>query len=308
MALHKLNVLHWHLTDDQGWRLEIKKYPRLTEIGAWRMPAGARPSADTIRRPASRGSTAVSTPRTRCARSSPTPRRATSPSCPKSRCPATPCRRSLAYPELGVGGRPPGARSRRLGRLSLSLQCRRPHLRRSQDVLDRGHGAVPRPLHPRRRRRGGEGPVEGLARKSRRRMKALGIADEDGAAGLVHPPHRRPSSTPHGRRLIGWDEILKAAAAARRRTVMSWRGIDGAVAAAKAGHDAVLAPAPVLYFDNRQAQGPTSRPAAADRGALKDVYDFDPAPAAHRRSAPPHHRRPGQYLDRTHPTEENVSS
>src|SRR5262249_53257459 len=46
MALHKLNVLHWHLTDDQGWRLEIKKYPRLTDVGAWRVDAGQGPAAD----------------------------------------------------------------------------------------------------------------------------------------------------------------------------------------------------------------------------------------------------------------------
>ena len=46
MALHKLNVLHWHLTDDQAWRLEIKKYPRLTSVGAWRVPAGAAPASD----------------------------------------------------------------------------------------------------------------------------------------------------------------------------------------------------------------------------------------------------------------------
>ncbi len=46
MALHKLNVLHWHLTDDQGWRLEIHKYPRLTEVGAWRTPAAGSPDID----------------------------------------------------------------------------------------------------------------------------------------------------------------------------------------------------------------------------------------------------------------------
>src|SRR5204863_5845892 len=46
MALHKLNVLHWHLTDDQAWRLEIRKYPRLTSVGAWRVPAGAAPAGD----------------------------------------------------------------------------------------------------------------------------------------------------------------------------------------------------------------------------------------------------------------------
>ena len=55
MALHKLNVLHWHLTDDQAWRLEIKKYPRLTSVGAWRVPAGpARRRRTSIPRPASR--------------------------------------------------------------------------------------------------------------------------------------------------------------------------------------------------------------------------------------------------------------
>ena len=46
MAMHKLNVLHWHLTDDQAWRLEIRKYPRLTSVGAWRVPAGPAPRAD----------------------------------------------------------------------------------------------------------------------------------------------------------------------------------------------------------------------------------------------------------------------
>src|SRR3569832_257257 len=50
MALLKLNVLHWHLTDDQGWRLEIKKYPRLTEVGAWRVPAGPAAAADIGRK------------------------------------------------------------------------------------------------------------------------------------------------------------------------------------------------------------------------------------------------------------------
>ncbi len=50
MALHKLNVLHWHLTDDQGWRLEIRKYPLLTQVGAWRIPAGARTTAARLRR------------------------------------------------------------------------------------------------------------------------------------------------------------------------------------------------------------------------------------------------------------------
>jgi hexosaminidase len=94
MAAHKLNDLHWHLVDDQGWRLEIKKYPKLTRRRAWRVPAARRPGSG----PASRSATAASTPRTRCATWSPTPPRAASPSSPRSRCPATPWRRSSPIP------------------------------------------------------------------------------------------------------------------------------------------------------------------------------------------------------------------
>jgi hexosaminidase len=95
MAAHKLNVLHWHLVDDQGWRLEIKKYPKLTSEGSWRVPAGA---AGGIPRPASRSATRASTPRTRSATWSPTPPRAGSPSFPRSRCRATPWRRWWPIP------------------------------------------------------------------------------------------------------------------------------------------------------------------------------------------------------------------
>ena len=72
----------------------------------------------------------------------------------------------------------------------------------------------------------------------------------------------RSTSNAHGRRLIGWDEILEGGLAPNA-TVMSWRGIEGAVAAAAAGHDAVLAPAPTLYFDNRPLDTPRTPGAGA---------------------------------------------
>ena len=81
----------------------------------------------------------------------------------------------------------------------------------------------------------------------------------------------------HGRRLIGWDEILEGGLAPNA-TVMSWRGIEGAVAAAAAGHDAVLSPAPTLYFDNRPLDTPhTGRGPVV---SIEDVYRFDPVPSA----------------------------
>ena len=98
MALHKLNVLGWHLTDDQGWRLEIRKYPRLTGVGAWRVPAGAAARRDIDPATAGRACMAASTPRKKCGASSRTPRRATSPSCPRSTCPVMRPRPSLPTP------------------------------------------------------------------------------------------------------------------------------------------------------------------------------------------------------------------
>ncbi len=79
-----------------------------------------------------------------------------------------------------------------------------------------------------------------------------------------------------GRKLIGWDEILEGGLAPNA-TVMSWRGIDGAIAAAKAGHDTVLSPAPDLYFDHWQSPGDLS-PGRSDTLSLQMVYEFNPVP------------------------------
>jgi hexosaminidase len=110
------------------------------------------------------------------------------------------------------------------------------------------------------------------------RMKAMGIADEDALQAWFI---RRIEAflEQHNRRLVGWDEILQGGIAPHA-TVMSWRGIDGAVAAAKSGHDTILSPAPTLYFDNRQSEAPTEPPGRGLVVTLKDVYGFDPMPAA----------------------------
>jgi hexosaminidase len=110
------------------------------------------------------------------------------------------------------------------------------------------------------------------------KMRSIGVADEDALQSWFIQRIEKFLNA-HGRRLIGWDEILQGGIAPNA-TITSWRGIDGAITAAKAGHDAVLSPAPTLYFDNRQAEG---RDEPSGRGAivtLSDVYDFDPAPAA----------------------------
>jgi hexosaminidase len=107
-------------------------------------------------------------------------------------------------------------------------------------------------------------------------MRALGIKDETVLQSWFI---RRIEAylRAHGRRLIGWDEILEGGLAPNA-TVMSWRGIEGAVTAAASDHDAVLSPAPTLYLDNRPLDW--ARPGRGPVVSLEDVYRFDPAPAA----------------------------
>jgi hexosaminidase len=109
-------------------------------------------------------------------------------------------------------------------------------------------------------------------------MRELGIADEHALQSYFVQRMERFLSS-HGRRLIGWDEILEGGLAPNA-TVMSWRGIDGAVAAARAGHEAVLAAWPTLYFDNRQTASPTEPPGRGRVIGVEDVYKFDATPEA----------------------------
>jgi N-acetyl-beta-hexosaminidase len=81
-----------------------------------------------------------------------------------------------------------------------------------------------------------------------------------------------------GRRLIGWDEIIESGIPAGA-SIMSWRGAEGAIAAARAGHDVVMAPSPVLYLDHLQSDAPDEPPGRPAVESLEDVYDYEPVPA-----------------------------
>ncbi len=132
------------------------------------------------------------------------------------------------------------------------------------------------------------------------KMHTLGLADEDALQSWFIARIGKFLKA-HGRRLIGWDEILQGGVPPDA-TITSWRGIDGALAAAKGGHDAVLSPAPVLYLDNRQVEGPNEPSGRGAIVSLGDVYDFDPgAGRVERCRTRPYRRRAGQYLDRAYP-------
>ena len=263
MALHKLNVLHWHLTDDQGWRLEIRKYPQLTRTGAWRRPAGAGGSAvyggfytqDEVREivafAASRQVTIV----------------------PEIEMPGHAQAAIASYPQLGTGGRP--SVSPDWGVHDWLFNVDESTLAFLEDVLAEVIDLFPGEfIHV-----GGDEAVKDRWRASpqvQARIRELGLADEAGLQGWFVARMGRFLDA-RGRRLIGWDEILEGGVPARA-AVMSWRGTAGGIAAAQAGHDVVMAPSPVLYLDHWQgdpAREPPGRPAIVP---LKDVYEFEPVP------------------------------
>jgi len=275
MALHKLNVLHWHLMDDQGWRLEIKKYPRLTSVGAWRVPAGAAAAADIdpktgkprlyggfytqaevrelVAYAAQRNITIV----------------------PEIEMPGHATAAVLAYPQLGTTKKAPTTGLSDWGIYPTLYDVDDATFGFLENVLTEVMALFPSEyIHV-----GGDEAVKDQWRASSKvqaRMQELGIKDEHGLQSYFLQRIEKFLNR-HGRKMIGWDEILEGGLAPNA-AVMSWRGIDGAIAAAAAGHDAVLSPQPGLYFDNRQ-NGPNDP--SPGRGwviSVADIYNFDPAP------------------------------
>ncbi len=277
MAREKLNVLHWHLTDDQGWRLEIRKYPRLTEIGAWRVPAGAAAEQDidpATGKPRLHGSFYTQA-QVRDLVAYAAARNITI--VPEIEMPGHATAAIAAYPRLGSIAEPPATPSSGWGVFPNLYNVNDETFGFLEDVLTETMALFPSTyIHV-----GGDEAVKDQWKASpviQARIRALGLKDEDALQSWFIQRMEKFLNA-HGRRLIGWDEILQGGIAPNA-TITSWRGIDGAITAAKAGHDAVLSPAPTLYFDNRQAEG---RDEPSGRGAiitLSNVYDFDPAPAA----------------------------
>jgi hexosaminidase len=269
MAAHKLNRFHWHLTDDPGWRIEIKRYPNLTKIGStenWdtfqKGPDGVNHGGyytqkdikEIVAHAAKLHITVV----------------------PEIEMPGHSGAAIASYHELGVFNKP--ANPNNPWQLeSSNLNVEDSTIKFYQNVLDEVMALFPSPwIHV-----GGDevdkGPWQGNARVQELR-KARGLKDENALQSWFISQMDR-YLTAHGRRLIGWDEILEGGLA-QNATVMSWRGIDGGIASAKAGHDAVMSPGTHLYFDHYQGKPEGEPRAIGGFQPIEHVYTYEPIPEA----------------------------
>jgi hexosaminidase len=278
MALHKLNVLHWHLTDDQAWRLEIKKYPKLTSVGAWRVPAGAAARADidpkTGKPRLYGGFYTQDQARDIVAYAAARHIRVV----PEIEMPGHASAAVVAYPELGV---PPAAGKLKevpsdWGVYENLFNVEESTFTFLEDVMTEVMAVFPGEyIHV-----GGDEAVKPQWETSPRvqaRMKEFGVKDAHALQSYFIQRMEKFLSA-KGRRLIGWDEILEGGLAPNA-TVMSWRGVEGAIAAAQASHDTVIAASPILYFDHWQSSGDLA-PGRGDTVSLEMVYNFQPVPAS----------------------------
>ena len=273
MAMEKLNVLHWHLTDDQAWRLQIDRYPRLTSIGAWRQLPGAAGFDPKTGKPVRYGGFYTKA-EVREIVAYAAQRHITI--VPEIEMPGHATAAVAAYPELGSTAQTLPAPSTDWGVLPNLFNTEDSTFTFLDNVLDEVIALFPGTyIHV-----GGDEAVKEQWKadpRAQSRIKALVLKDEAALQGLL-TARVGTYLAKHGRRLIGWDEILEGQVPADA-TVMSWRGIDGAVAAAKSGHDAILSPSPILYLDHFQSDSGDEPPGRTDAIDWKQLYAFDPVPA-----------------------------
>ena len=272
MALHKFNRLQVHLTDNEGWRIEIRKYPKLAKLGSqmdWNLcrRGGTGPRRfgfytqenirELVRYAAERHITIV----------------------PEIEMPFHTGAAIVVHPELGIAPGPLGALplEQRWYKCRGLIAPRPATVAFLQDVLVEVMDLFPSPhIHI----GGDEANTEHWTKdpEMQEQMKRLQLAD----AHALHSwfiTQMDAFLSEHGRRLVGWDEILQGGLAPGA-TVMSWRGEQGGIAAANAGHDVVMAPTSHTYFDYYQGP-PASEPLAIGGNLpLAKVYSYDPIPAA----------------------------
>jgi hexosaminidase len=274
MAMHKLNTFHWHLTEDQGWRIEIKKYPKLTEVGAWRketlighvkdkphkfdgIPHGGfytqEEAREIVKYAKDRFITVV----------------------PEIEMPGHAKAAIASYPELGVTGKPVEVATY-WGIFPDIFNVEESTFSFLEDVLTEVMDIFPSEyIHI-----GGDEAIKDqwkASDKIQQRIRELGLADEHELQSYFITRIEKFINS-KGRKIIGWDEILEGGLAPNA-TVMSWQSEEGGIIAAKSNHDVIMTPIQSLYFWWYQGDKRTEPLAAGGFISLEKVYRYDPVPS-----------------------------
>ncbi|OON72662.1 beta-N-acetylhexosaminidase [Streptomyces tsukubensis] len=275
LAAHKLNVFHFHLSDDQGWRVEIKRHPKLTETASWRSrtkrgqrgsplwdetPHGGHYTQDDIREIVAHA------------------KRRNITVVPEIDIPGHSQAAIAAYPELGNADAVDTAALDVWDTWGVNPNILAPTdhvLRFYEGVWEELLGLFPSEfVHI----GGDEAPKDQwkASATAQARIAELGLRDEDELQSWFIG-HFDTWFAARGRRLIGWDEILEGGLAPGA-AVSSWRGYEGGVTAAKAGHDVVMCPEQQVYLNFREDGGPDEPVPTGYVRTLEDVYRFEPVP------------------------------
>lgn len=276
MASQKLNVFHWHLTDDQGWRIEIKKHPRLTEIGAWRpgIGFGLDPKSTTHYRADGMYGGFYSQKDIKDIVAYAAKRHITI--VPEIELPGHAMAALVTYPQLSCN--PAAIATKTMPNnnvITSDVYC--PGREETFKFLEEVLGEVAQLFPSKYIHIGGDECPKDAWKKCpacQKRMKDNQLKNEQELQSYVT---RRVEVflSSKGKNLIGWDEILEGGLPPRA-AVMSWRGTEGGIKAASEGHDVVMTPTAHCYID--YAQAPQGEPKAMHGlVTLKTVYEFDPA-------------------------------
>ena len=277
LSMYKMNTFHWHLCDDNGWRIEIKKYPKLTSIGAWRVDHESDPwtkrEAQKPGEKATYGGFYTQDDIREVLRYA-DERYVTI--IPEIEMPAHCVEVLAAYPQFSCTG---GVFTVPTGSYwpNKDIYCAGNDsvFTFLQDVLTEVIDLFPsKYIHI-----GGDEADKTnwiACPKCQARIKAEGLKDEKELQSYFVKRIEKFILSKN-RRLIGWDEILDGGIAPEA-TVMSWRGVEGGIAAAKQGHDAIMTPGDYCYFDHYQANPSTEPKAIGGFLTLKKVYSYEPVP------------------------------
>lgn len=272
IAMHKMNTFHWHLTEDQGWRIEIKQYPKLTEVGSVRKETMVEKNFDPYVGDGEEYGGFYTQEEVKDIVAYAQEKHITI--IPEIELPGHSLAALAAYPEFGNDTGPYEVATS-WGVFHQIYAPKEETFEFLENILTEVMELFPSEyIHI----GGDEAPKTEWEQSAQAQevIKREGLKDEHELQSYFIQRIEKFLNS-NGRQIIGWDEILEGGLAPNA-TVMSWRGIDGGIAAAKQKHDVVMTPNSHLYFDHYQAD-PKSEPLAIGGfSPVEHVYSYDPTP------------------------------